>query len=408
MEAAFWTSLALLFYTYAGYPALLWVVRQAAGPLPTSTAQPLRWPTVSVVISAYNEETVIARRIQNLLDQDYPREQVEILIGSDGSTDATCEIVARYRFAGVQLAAFPVRRGKANVLNDLVARARGEYVVFTDAASVFYPGAMKQLVAGFWRYPTAAVISGMLELRAPHGSRHVEGWYWRYESFLKSVESEIGAGLGASGTIYAVRRRDYCPLPPGTVADDLLEPLLIRLHTKGDVVLHAEARVWQLSPARVVADFHRRVRFGCGIAHVLRETWRLLLPQWGVVALALWSHKTLRLLGPWLLVMALVTNVCLVNHDLYRWLLAAQAALYGLGLSAGHLRAIPVVGKVAAGARYFLVLNAGLGVGSLKFLFGLASPAWNRTVRPAEATAVSPAWSHPDQHKVAKTHRPAA
>jgi glycosyltransferase involved in cell wall biosynthesis len=395
----------LLVYTYAGYPALLWLIAKWKRPVKTVSDEPSRWPSVTVIISAHNEEAVIARRIHNLLDQEYPPGRLEILIGSDGSTDATCKVVARYQYAGVHLAAFPARRGKASVLNDLVARASGELVVFTDAATVFYPDALKELVAGFRRYPSASVIVGQLEMRSSASSRNLDGLYWRYELFLKRLESMIGAGLGASGTIYAIRRRDYCPLPSDTIADDLLEPLLIRRHTKGDVVLHADARAWQLIPAKVEDEFHRRVRSGGGIAHVLRETWRLLLPQWGVVALALWSHKVLRLLGPWILLMAMAGNIWMLNHWAYRILFMMQAALYGLGLSAGRLRAVPVVGKMALAIRYFFVLNAALAVGSLKFMFGMAGPTWNRTARPLDHAAAYPEL---EPQKAAQEQRPAA
>lgn len=407
-EVWLWVTAGLLVYAYAGYPAVLWALRRVKAPLRRRSGAPPAWPTVSVVISAYNEEAVIGRRIQNLLDQDYPRELVEILIGSDGSTDRTCEVAARYRFAGVQVAAFSARRGKANVLNDLVARANGEYVVFTDAATVFYPGAIKELMAGVWRYPTAAVITGKLELRAPRGSRNLEGWYWRYESFLKETESAIGAGLGVSGTIYAVRRGDYCPLPPATIADDLLEPLLIRLRTNGDVVLHAEARAWQFSPARVVDDFHRRIRFGCGMAHALCEARRLLLPQWGWVALALWSHKALRLAGPFLLLSALIANLWLLDDSFYRLVFAGQALFYGGGAAGGWLRDVPLAGKIAYAARYFTVLHAGLGIGLLKFVFGFAEPTWKRTERPTEPMAAAPGWGGLESDQAAQEQRPAA
>jgi cellulose synthase/poly-beta-1,6-N-acetylglucosamine synthase-like glycosyltransferase len=375
-----------LVYTYVGYPALLWAMSRLRGSLKVQHGTESRWPSLTVVISAYNEEAVIARRIQNLLDQDYPREQLEILIGSDGSSDATCQIVASYRSTGVQLAAFPSRRGKASVLNDLVKLAGGDFVVFTDAATVFYPDALKKLVTGFWRYPTASVIVGELEMRLSPSSRNLDGWYWRYELCLKELESRIGAGLGASGTIYAVRRRDYCPLPPDTIADDLLEPLLVRLHTNGHVVQYGSARAWQLIAERVADEFHRRVRSGAGIVHVLRHAWRLLLPQRGVVALALWSHKAFRILAPWMLLTSFAGTVVLLESPFYQWLFVLQLLFYGVALCAGWLRALPIIGKAAIGVRYFVVLNAALALGTLKFLFGRAGPTWNRTKRREDRT----------------------
>jgi cellulose synthase/poly-beta-1,6-N-acetylglucosamine synthase-like glycosyltransferase len=407
IQIVLWLSLGLLFYTYAGYPLLLWLLSKAVGLLKTSSAQPDLWPTVSIVISAYNEEAVILRRIQNLLEQDYPHNRMEILIGSDGSTDSTCELVARSGFSRTQIFGFSARRGKASVLNDLVARATGEYVIFTDAATVFFPDAIKHLISGFWRYPTAAVIGGMLELRPEDTSRNTDGLYWRYEMFLQHAESLIGAGLGASGAIYTVRRRHYCPLPPDTMADDLLEPMLVRLRMKGDVVLHSPARAWQATPKHVADEFRRRIRTGAGISHVVLTTRHLLRPQWGLVALAFWSHKMLRLLGPWFLLTALAANIWLFDQWIYRLLLTGQAAGYGLALSAGRLRVVPVIGRAAVAARYFLVLNSALAIGCLKFLFGMSSPTWSRTVRHTVETS-SPVWSEFNQEKDVRENRPAA
>ena len=402
-----WSAMVLLVYTYAGYPVLLWLISRLKDPLTTERGTTNSWPSLTVVISAYNEEAVIARRIQNLLDQDYPSEQVEILIGSDGSTDATCQVVESYRSAGVQLAAFRTRRGKASVLNDLVRLAGGEMVIFTDAATVFYPDAFKQLVTGFWRYPSASVVVGELEMRSSRGSRNLDGWYWRYELFLKGRESEIGAGLGASGTIYAVRRQDYCPLPPDTIADDLLEPLLVRLRTHGDVVQYGAARAWQLIPERVADEFHRRVRSGAGIAHVLRHAWPLLLPQRGLVSLALWSHKALRLGAPWMLLTVLAGTLFLRHSPFYQWLLISQALFYGAALCAGWLRAVPLIGKAAIGARYFVVLNAALALGSVKFFLGLSRPTWNRTRRPEEEAMRADDWSEVMPDDAVEKQRPA-
>src|SRR5262245_48116085 len=130
-QVALFSSLGLLLYSYIGYPILLWVFsRFPSGPAAGQRDVTL-WPHVSIVISAHNEESVIGRRIDNLLELDYPPDRLEILIGSDGSTDRTTRIIRRYRTAGILLHDFSVRRGKANVLNDFVARGRGEDVFFT-------------------------------------------------------------------------------------------------------------------------------------------------------------------------------------------------------------------------------------------------------------------------------------
>jgi cellulose synthase/poly-beta-1,6-N-acetylglucosamine synthase-like glycosyltransferase len=405
------TALGLFGYTYLGYPVLLWLVGKMTAPLRTVPAGPsraTRWPTVSVVISAHNEAAVIGRRIVNLLEQNYPQDRLQILIGSDGSTDGTGAYLTQQRFPRTQCMAFQERRGKASVLNDLVARATGEYLIFTDATTVFYPDAIKQLITGFAIHPGAVVVGGHLEIRSSDTSQSQDGLYWRYEMFLKSQESDSGAGLGVSGAIYAIRRKDYQPLPAQTMADDLLQPLLIRLRTHGDVVLHHAAKAWVAAPKRVADEFHRRVRTGAGIVHVLSQTWPLLLPRWGKVALALWSHKALRVAAPWLLFAAMVGNLWLLDQPMFRATFAAQLALYTAALGAGLLRPIPLIGKAAQAAQYFLVLNAALAVGAIKFMMGGASPTWNRTQRPAEAVPFPSAWTGLEPQQAADRERPAA
>src|SRR4030095_1225372 len=158
-------SIGFLLYTYAGYPVFLWLLSKLthskANP---EMPEPTQWPKVTVILSAYNEGEIIAERIKNLLAIDYPPEFLEILIGSDGSTDRTCKNIERYQNRGVHLAACKQRRGKANVVNDLVAQARGEIVVLTDANTFFHPGAVRELVKGFLRHPSACAVVGRLTL----------------------------------------------------------------------------------------------------------------------------------------------------------------------------------------------------------------------------------------------------
>jgi cellulose synthase/poly-beta-1,6-N-acetylglucosamine synthase-like glycosyltransferase len=397
----------LLAYTYAGYPIVLWLLSTRTAPVRTSDESPHRWPTVSVIISAHNEAAVIGRRIKNILDQDYPADCIQIVVGSDGSSDGTGDYLLRHRFPRTRACVFEQRRGKASVLNDLVSQATGEFLIFSDAATVFYPDAIKQLVRGFWRHPSAAVVGGTLEIRSSDRAKNLDGLYWRYEMFLKTHESRTGAGLGVSGAIYAVRRADYQPLPRETMADDLLEPLLIRLRTAGDVVLDASARAWQVTPKRMADEFHRRVRTGAGILHALIQAWPLLSARWGKAALALWSHKLLRLFGPWFLMVSLLGSLWLSDRPLFRALVVAQGGIYLLGLVSGVVRPIPLVGKVTMAVRYFLVLNAALGVGVLQFLSGRAQPAWRRTVRPVE-TMDGLAMLNQKHEAVGHEQRPAA
>jgi cellulose synthase/poly-beta-1,6-N-acetylglucosamine synthase-like glycosyltransferase len=380
---ALFASVSLLGYSYVGYPILLWLLSRLHGEQPGDCSDPSVWPNVSIVIAAHNEELVIGRRIENLLALDYPVERLQILIGSDGSTDRTSEIVRLYR-PRIAFHDFALQRGKAQVLNDLVPLARGKYVVFTDANTFFEPSAVKELIRGFRLAPSACTVVGKLEFRTAEGTVNPDGFYWRYETILKTLESRFGTVLGANGAIYAIKRSWFRALPAGTIVDDFLIPMLMRLERRGTVIFRPTAKAWEMVPETVRDEFRRRVRIGAGDAHALRHTWRLLLPREGLLALSYWSHKIVRWMGPVLLPTIFAANLWLVDRPWGRALLMAQIAMYALGFAASRLSSVPVVGRVATGLWYFMVLNAALLLGTLKYLSGRAAPSWQRTPRTAE------------------------
>ena len=386
-HVALFTSLGLLGYSYVGYPLILWLFSRFQEEEWPLQADPAVWPDVSVVIAAHNEELVIGRRIENLLALDYPQERLQILIGSDGSTDRTSEIVRLYRRPRIAFHDFALQGGKAQVLNDLVAVARGKFVVFTDANTFFEPNVVKELIREFRRTPSACAVVGKLEFRTAEGTVNPDGLYWRYETLLKTLESRFGTVLGANGAIYAIKRAWFRALPSGTIVDDFLIPMLMRLERGGAVVLRPTAKAWEMVPETVRDEFRRRVRIGAGDAHALRHTWPLLLPNYGMLALCYWSHKILRWIGPGLLVTAFVSTCWLVDEPWGRALLGAQIAVYGLGLAASWLQSLPILGPVSTGVWYFMVLNAALLLGAWKYLSGRAAPVWQRTPRTAERIA---------------------
>lgn len=403
------SSLSLLLYTYVGYPIILTLLASLRRGRGDAHNDPATWPSVSVVIAAFNEEAVIGQRIENLLEVDYPRERLQILIGSDGSTDGTCDVISRYRFAGVKLVASTSRRGKAGVLNDLIPRATGEFVVFTDANTFYERDAIKELIRGFQACQSACAVVGLLEFRTISGTVNPDSLYWRYESFLKRLESRFGALLGANGAIYAIRRAFYHPLPPGTIVDDFLIPLLMRLDGGGGVVFRPSAKAWEHTPETVRDEFRRRVRIGAGDAHALMHSWRLLFPTHGMLALSYWSHKVFRWMGPGLLLTALISNLFLLNDPWGQVLLGIQSLGYVLGLCAPWFRSIPLLGRLTMAISYFIVLNAALLVGFIRYFMGMTGQTWQTTPRTVEA-ALSSGQSLDEEMPMEKVqeNRPAA
>src|SRR3989339_17212 len=225
LESVFWILFFLIFYTYLGYLPILYAAALLWGAKPPSPGKVFK---ISVVISAYNEEKVIASRVENLLGMDYPAGLCEIIIGSDGSSDATAEIAAGFRDPRVRVIKFEERRGKISVLNDLVKLASGDILVFSDANTLFEKDALKFLVSDFVDEKTGCVCGRLVPKDHEKGvGGEYEGVYWAYESLLKKLEGRLGVTLGANGAIYAVRRHLYGGLPGGLIVEDFVLPMTI-------------------------------------------------------------------------------------------------------------------------------------------------------------------------------------
>jgi len=379
-------GLGLPVYSYCGYPALLFLLASAVQAwrdltyLWRRTDRRCRWeglPSVSVIIAAHNEEAVIEAKLRNTLVLRYPRERLEIIVGSDGSDDATEDIVRRFADQGVRLLAFHERRGKLSVLNDCVREAKGEILLFSDANTMLEPDALTRLVRHF-ADPGVGVVCGELRLQ---GERR-ETAYWHFEVTLKFLESRLDSALGANGAIYAMRRALY-PFPPKhLITDDFVIPMMARM--RGYRIRYdPEALAHEEVTGNAGHEFRRRVRIGAGNFQALWCCRSLLLPWKGFVSLCFWSHKVLRWFTPFLLVTGLVASLCMIRTLPGRVLVAAQAGFYLLALL-GHL--LTRVGLHLTLLRlpgYFLLINAGLACGLFELLLGRQKAAWERTARSA-------------------------
>lgn len=380
----FWSCLALVFYTYLGYPLLVWglsrVFNHIAAPVHGDDPD---LPSVSLLIAAYNEEAVIEERLQNALAMDYPREKLEIVIGSDGSTDGTAGIVRRSVGGRVRFHDFARRRGKAAVLNASVPELEGEIIIFSDANTRVDSDAVRKLVRWF-RDPRVGAVCGRLVLTDPRTGKNVDSLYWKYETFLKQCEGRLGALLGANGAIYALRKAAYTPIPDGTILDDLTIPLVAKLRTGCMIVYDSEALAREETPPELAAEFARRSRIGAGGFQSLGLLWGLLHPRWGWTALAFASHKILRWLCPFFLLGMLFSSLALGAYPLFRIALAAQLLFY---LVSWVMAVIPIRSRLLRPLRLttmFTGMNLALLAGFGEWLLGNQQGFWQRTVRPAE------------------------
>jgi cellulose synthase/poly-beta-1,6-N-acetylglucosamine synthase-like glycosyltransferase len=382
----FWGCLGLVFYTYGLYAVLIAGLSRAFGrqarpaPLPDE-----RFPSVSLVIAAYNEESVIEGRIRNALALDYPPGKLEIVIGSDGSSDRTAEIVRRFDGPRIRLLDCPTRRGKASVLNAALAGITSEIVLLSDANTHTDPSAARKLVRWF-EDPSVGAVCGKLVLSDPRTGRNVDSLYWKYETFLKVREGRLGALLGSNGAIYAIRRDRYAPIPPDTIVDDFVIPLRAKLRTGCSIVYDPDAIAREETAPGVGSEFWRRARIGAGGFQSIGMLWPLLHPGNGWVAFTFFSHKILRWLCPFFLVGLLASNVLLAHRTFFAILLACQLAGYllaglGAGLPAGFGGA---AAKPVRLATMFVGMNAALFVGFCRWVRGSQKAAWHRTSRELE------------------------
>ena len=393
LAIVFWIAVGCILHTYVIYPLLLVALdalsqarsawRYLGGNERRRPPAQIGLPHVSVLVAAHNEQEHIGQRIENLLAQDYPPDKLEILVGSDGSTDETDAIVQRYAARGARLSRAE-RSGKAGVLSRLVALARGEVLVMTDANTEFERDAVRRLVQPL-RDHEVGLVCGRLRLHSPAGAPVAEGAYWKLESLLKLFESRRGCVMGANGGIYAVRKDLFPPLPAGTVVDDFVAALRVlaagsKVRYEPEAVGHEEA-----APDHS-GEYRRRVRIAAGCFRALSQHRDLLSPRHGFTAFALWSHKVLRWFVPHAMVVALLTNVFLARAGtFYSVALLAQCGAYALaalsllGMTPRHVRA------VADAAAHFVEMNAALLVGFVKYSRGAQGQTWVRTDRPARA-----------------------
>jgi cellulose synthase/poly-beta-1,6-N-acetylglucosamine synthase-like glycosyltransferase len=377
----FWVCAAALVYAYAGYPLVIWLASRRFGRRPEPPAcGDDDLPAVTLLVAAYNEEEVIGDWLQNAMRVDYPRDRLEVLVGSDGSDDGTAAAVAGYAGRGVRLLDYARRRGKASVLNSLLPEARGEVVVLTDANTQVDPGAVRRL-ARWFRDPGVGAVCGRLVLVDAATGRNSDGVYWKYETFLKRCEARLGALLGANGAIYAIRRSCYVPIPDGTIIDDFVIPLLSRLKYGCSTVYDDQAFAREESAPGVGAEFHRRSRIGAGGFQSLGLLWKYLDPRRGWVAFAFASHKLLRWVCPFFMIGLFGASLALWESPFYRACLLAQAAFYLLAVLGPLVPARPRVFKPVHVAGMFTAMNAALLVGFCRWARQGQSGAWRRTAR---------------------------
>jgi len=349
MKLVFWFSVITVFYVYIGYPMLLAVLRRFAG---TPVRKGAFEPRVTILIAAHNERGRIERKLRNCMELDYPRRKLQIIVALDGPTDGTEFVVWRYAGSGVRMVHLKDHTGKPSALNAGIREATGEIVVFADVRQSFSRDAIRRLVQNF-ADPSVGAVTGQLVLlkdetadAASAAAKTDIGLYWKYETWIRSMESEVHSTIGATGAIYAIRRELYQELPEDALLDDVLTPMRVVLRGKR-VVFEAAAKAFDIVSCCPKAEFVRKVRTLTGNYQLLTQLPRLLVPIRNPVFWQYCSHKLGRLAVPYLLIVMFISNA-LIAGSVYRFLFALQCAWYlcavaGFVMANRELEAQPVL-----------------------------------------------------------------
>lgn len=369
-ETIFWTSLALLFYAFAGYPLVL---KGLALVIPKRHVVDESWlPSVSIVLSVFNEEAVIGEKIENFLALDYPQEKLELVTVSDKCSDRTEEILTSFNNDRIKLLVQEKRSGKTLNLNRGVAEAEGEVIVFTDANSMFDRDAVRKLVRHF-ADPAVGLVSGRsIYLSAEDRVEGVGGAYRSYEEMIKKAESAVGSIVGADGAIYALRKELYEPLEPRYINDFIHT---IQAVLKGYLAISDHEAVCREGIDETYGDELRRQ------TRIMAPSWLIYLSQIGKVlaagrlayAWAMTSHKLLRWLTVPLMVLLFATSGVLFSSGLlYQAILAGQV-LFLAGVLAGSR----AEGGLMRVPYLFTLLHYAAVAGFFKYLSGNVYTTWN-------------------------------
>ena len=368
-KSCFWLSAGALAYTHLGYPLLLRGLATVRGERPAEPqAADVEPPHVSLIVAAHDEEAVIEHRVRDARRLDYPRERLEVIVASDGSTDATVELAER---AGADLVLDLPRGGKVAALNAGAERARGEVLAFSDANATWEPDALRRLVERL-RDPAVGYVCGQVRFEAPDGDNQ-EGLYWRYEMWIRELESRLAGVTAGNGAINAVRRDAFIALPPERGQDISFPFLMAKRGWRA--VYEPAARARERMAATIGDEFGRKRRMMAGAWGTMLGG-GMLSPRGyrPLYALEIYSHRLLRYASPLLHLALFGANLALLGaRAVYALALALQ-----LGLLVAAALAAVAPSRALGIARYYVAVTAASAAGLWDFVHGGVPLVWEK------------------------------
>ncbi|MBX2955427.1 MAG: glycosyltransferase family 2 protein [Cyclobacteriaceae bacterium] len=379
----FWTSLALILYTYLFYFLIIVLASRITRKKPKNPDSITDWPEVTLVIAAYNEERFITEKINNSLSLDYPLDRLNVVVVTDGSTDNTPSLVKK--FDTVKLFHEPARKGKIHAVDRIMKHIQSPIVIFTDANTTLNDQVIKNIVRHYADESVGGVAGEkrVTSKDADNASGAGEGLYWKYESRLKKADSDLYTVVGAAGELFSIRTELYQSPPPDTIIEDFY--LSMKIVAKGfRFVYEPDAYAMEGPSATIEDEWKRKVRISAGGLQAIARLASLLNPfKFGVVTFQYVSHRVLRwTVAPIALIIVLLTNALLINaSDFYFITFILQCAFYLVALI-GHLlrnKKIPIKGFFVP--YYFTLMNLSVFSGLLRLLKGKQSVVWEKAER---------------------------
>jgi poly-beta-1,6-N-acetyl-D-glucosamine synthase len=387
LKIFFWLALFIVFYTYAGYGLLITLIvriKRLSGS-EKRLFTPGFEPDITLVIPCYNEADIIEEKINNCLALEYPKHKIQLVFITDGSTDATPDIVKRYE--QVTLLHEPARRGKAAAENRVMKFVKASIVIFSDANTILPPQAVRELVKHY-EDPLVGAVSGekrILKKDKDHAAGAGEGIYWKYESYLKKMDSELLSIVGAAGELFSFRKELYHELEEDSILDDFM--LSMRIASKGyRVVYEPSAYAMETSSASVKEELKRKIRICAGGWQSIMRLKHLLNPFPNfILTFQYVSHRVLRwTFTPLMLLLLLPLNAVIgfqENQLFYKLFFSGQVLFYSLSLLGWYLENRQIRVKILFVPYYFFIMNYAVFLGFFRYLKGSQSSAWERSKR---------------------------
>ena len=369
----FWSCCLLLTYVYVLYPVLVTALAARYG-RPVHRGDAL--PSVTIIVTVYNEEKCIRAKLDNLAGLNYPPELVDVIVASDASSDSTEAIVSSYERSRVRVLRVEGRQGKTACQNAAACSAQGEALIFTDATTRLHTDAVRRLVENF-ADPAVGCVAGRLDYVTEIDNLTGSGGrtYWDYELRLRAGESLLGSLIGVSGCLYAVRRSAYRPIHPHLISDFVVA---MRMHEQRlRTILAPDAVCFEATLDRGQEELAMRTRVAARSINALVAERRFLNPaRHGLFAWQLWSHKVLRYAAPLLWLTAIGANIALAGQMPYLLLLLAQFALITAGAMGFLLQQRGHKLGLLTRPYYFLLTNVASLIATLHYLQGKRMVTW--------------------------------